>query len=220
MAYQVPDGSNLYIGLTFAAAIAITDISNANPAVATSAAHGLVTDAEFVLISGWQEATNRVFRVGAAPATGTFPIARLDTLSAARYNIGGGAGRAIPILTWQEVQQAMSPTSDGGEQQFATADPLALRRQVRVPTSVSAQGLTIPIADDITLPGYLAWKAASEAGAPVPIKIVKPNGEANYFYGLPTLNETPTFTKGEIQTVTATFSPQGAITRYPGVQSA
>ena len=62
MAYYFPEGSKFYFSTTFAAAKTITALTNANPAVATSVAHGYADDDELLLTSGWEDATDSVFR--------------------------------------------------------------------------------------------------------------------------------------------------------------
>jgi hypothetical protein len=214
LAYTVPDGSKLFISITYGTAVPITAVSNANPAVATAAAHGLAAKKEFILTSGWDDANNRVFRVGAAPAAGTFNIDEFNTTSVTRFTPGGGVGSVRPIDAWQEIQQVLNPSSSGGEPQFAEVDPLASQNRFQIPTGFSATNITIPIGDDPSLPGYLAMKNASENRLLVALKVLKPNGNVNYFYGYTALNEIPSLTKGQVDTITATFAPQGNTTRY------
>lgn len=108
MAYTLPDGSKLFLGTTFAAPIAITELSNANPAVATATAHGLQAGAVFILKSGWEDANDRIFRVGAAPAANTFVIEGLNSTDTNMFTPGGGLGSVTPITGWQEIQQVLN----------------------------------------------------------------------------------------------------------------
>lgn len=213
MAYTVPDGSKLFISTVYATAIAVTAVSNANPAVASAAAHGLTNGKEFILTSGWDDANNRAFRV-ANTAAGTFAIDGLDTTNENRFTPSGGIGSVLPITTWQELQQVLNPSSSGGDAQFAEVAPLASMNTFQIPTGFSATSITIPIGDDPSLPGYKALKKASEDRLLVALKVLKPNGNVNYFYGYVALNEMPSLTKGQVDTVTAAFAPQGRTTRY------
>lgn len=217
MAYTVPDGTKVFLSTGLDAAKAITEISNAKPALASVAGHGLQAGAELVLLGGWESASNRVFRVGANPAAGTLALAGLDTTNQQLYPAGSGLGTIRPVTGWIEIQQVLNPSSSGGEQQFANVDPLASQFQLQIPTSKTAISITLPIADDPTLAGYQAWQTASDNRALAALKFVKPSGETNYFFGLPSINNMPSMTKGSVATVTATFSPQGLITRYAAV---
>lgn len=213
MAYTLPDGSKLFLGITFAAPIAITAITNALNPVATAAGHGLAAGVPFILKSGWEDANERVFRV-IDPVTGTFKIEGLDATSTNLFTPGGGAGTVVPVTAWQEIQQVLNPSTSGGEQQYATVEPLAQRNAIQLPTSFSPMSLTIPIGDDPTLPGYIALKKASDNRELRPLRVQKPNGAVNYFYGYVSLNEVPSMTKGQVDTVTATLALQGLPTRY------
>lgn len=213
MAYTLPDGSKLFLGVTFGAVINVTALSNADPAVATANGHGQTAGTPFILTSGWEDADARVYRV-ADPAANTFEIDGLDSTDTTLYTPSGGTGSIRPITAWQEIQQVLNPSTSGGEQQFATVEPLAKKNVIQIPTNFSAMTLTIPIGDDPTLPGYLALKAASDKREQRPLRIQKPNGATNYFFGYVSLNEVPSLTKGQVDTVTATFAMQSLPTRY------
>lgn len=213
MAYTLPDGSKLFLGVTFGSPIALTAVSNANPAVASAAGHGLTAGTPFVLTSGWEDADGRVYRVE-DPLSGTFEISGLDSTDNNLYTPGGGTGSVKSITGWQEIQQVLNPSTTGGEQQFATVEPLAKKNAIQLPTNFSPMTLIIPIGDDPTLPGYIALKAASDKREQRPLRIQKPGGATNYFYGYVSLNEVPSMTKGQVDTVTATFALQALPTRF------
>lgn len=214
MAYTVPDGSKLFISTVLAAAIPVTALSNANPAVASADAHGLLDGKEFILFSGWDDASNRVFRAADKTAD-SFAIEGLDTTSPKRFSAGGGLGSVVPVTTWQEIQQVLNPASSGGDPKYADVDPLGSMYAVQIPAGFSATSITIPIGDDPSLPGYKALKKVSDERTLVVLKVQKPAGGVNYFYGYAALNENPSMTKGQVDTVTAYFAPQGLTTRYP-----
>ena len=60
MAARLPDGSTVSLAATYGAAKTITSISNANPAVATAAAHGFANGDLVVINSGWQRLNDRI----------------------------------------------------------------------------------------------------------------------------------------------------------------
>lgn len=213
MSYTLPDGSKLFLGTTFGAPITITAVSNTSAAVASAVGHGLTAKTPFIFTSGWEDANDRVFRV-ANPLAGTFEIEGLDSTNTNLFTPLGGVGTVKPITGWQEIQQVLNPSTSGGEQQFATVEPLAKRNAIQIPTGFSPMSVTIPIGDDPTLPGYIALKAASDNRDIRPLRIQKPNGAVNYFYGYVSLNEVPSLTKGQVDTVTATFALQGLPVRY------
>ncbi len=213
MAYSLPDGSKLFLGTTFGTPITITAASNANPAVLTATAHGLADGAPFIWNTGWEDANESVYRVDGS-LTNTFEVEGFNSTNTNLFPAGSGVGTVVPITAWQEIQQVLNPSTSGGEQQYATVEPLAKRNAIQIPTNISAMTLTIPIGDDPTLPGYIALKAASAAREQRPLRIVKPSGAVNYFYGYVSLNEVPSLTKGQVDTVTAAFALQNPPTRY------
>jgi len=93
MAYYFPEGSKFYFSKTFAAAKTISAITNASTAVATSTAHGYVDGDEILLTSGWEDATDTVYRVDQLTAD-TFGVGGLNTTNTNFYPAGSGAGEA------------------------------------------------------------------------------------------------------------------------------
>lgn len=213
MAYSLPDGSKLFLGTTFGSPITVTAVSNANPAVISATAHGLTDGTPFIWNTGWEDANERVFRADDV-TTDALDVEGFNSTNTNLFPAGSGVGTIVPITAWQEIQQVLNPSTSGGEQQYATVEPLAKRNAIQIPTNISAMTLTIPIGDDPTLAGYIALKAASDAREQRPLRIVKPNGAVNYFYGYVSLNEVPSLTKGQVDTVTAAFALQGLPVRY------
>ncbi len=213
IAARLPDGSTVSIATTYGAAKTITSISNANPAVATAAAHGFANGDLVVISSGWQRLNERVIRV-ASSAAGTFNLEGQDTTSTQYYPTGSSAGSATPISTWTQISQILEFTTSGGDQQFANFSFLEEDFERQLPTITSAQSITIGIADDPSLPGYIALKAASMTRANRAIRLTLPDGSTIFYNGIVSLNETPTLSKGQVMQVNATFSLQSRPTRY------
>jgi hypothetical protein len=63
MAYYFAEGSKFYFSETFAASKTITILTNANPALATATSHGYADNDEVLLTSGWEDATDTIYRV-------------------------------------------------------------------------------------------------------------------------------------------------------------
>src|SRR3990167_4606285 len=60
--FYFPEGSKLYYSVTFGAAKTVTAASNANPALLTSVGHGIVDNDVGLFVSGWEDATNNVYK--------------------------------------------------------------------------------------------------------------------------------------------------------------
>ena len=83
-----------------------------------------------------------------------------------------------------------------------------------MPTQASAQSIAISIADDPTLPGFIAVKAAAETRSPRALVVTLPNNSVILYNGIVSLDETPSLTKNSVMAVKSTFSLQGRPVRY------
>ena len=213
MAFNLPDGSKIFVGNPATTPVGVTTLSNANPAVAAATAHGLSAGDEFVLASGWEDANDTVWRC-ASPTTDSFQVEGLDTTDANWFVPGNSGGQLRKIGNWTEIAQVTDIQLSGGDLQFAQVDLLSRRNQIQVPTRFNAASIAITVVDDPALTGYQALKSASRTIATRAFKIVFAGGGAGYFYGNVAFNDMPTLQKGQVSTVKATISLLGKFTRY------
>ena len=210
---RLPDGAIVSLATTYDSAKTVSALTNATPGVATSTAHGYADGDIIVMSSGWSNLNNRVVRVDGQTAN-TFEIEGIDTSSTTLFPTGSGTGTATEITAFTQITQIMGFATSGGDQQFATYSFLEQNFETQIPTIFSAQSITIDIADDPSLAGYIAIKAASDARAVRALKIAMPDGSTIYYNGYVSFNETPTVSKGQVMQVKATFSLLGKPTRY------
>lgn len=213
MSARLPDGSTVSLATTYASAKTISAVSNANPGVASSVAHGYSNGDLVELVSGWQRLNEKIIRV-AGQVTDAFNLEGQDTSSTTRYPAGTGGGTARKISAFTQITQILEFTTTGGDQQYANFGYLEEDFERQLPTITSAQSITIGIADDPTLAGYIALKAASDSRALTALKLTLPDGSLILYNGIFSLNETPKLVKGQVMQVTATFSLQARPTRY------
>ena len=214
MAVKLPNGVILSLATAYGASRTVTTVTNANPAVATtSTAHGVTNGAFVEVISGWNEINNSIQRAAGASGS-TLSYEGVNATNTTLYPAGSGGGSIREITTWTQIQQIIGSTSSGGEMQFTNYSFLEQNFESQLPTQASAQSIAIQIADDPTLPGYIALRNASRSRAITAMRAALPDGSVILYNGYVSLNETPTFNKGEIMTVTATFSLQGLPVRY------
>lgn len=190
MAVTLANGSLVHIGSGLGSAIPITAITNDAPAVVSATAHGLSNGDYIVVTSGWSRLDQNVYRV-ANSTTNDFELEGTDTSNTTIYTPGGGVGSAKEITGWTELQQVLTVTSEGGDQQFATFQFLSADRESRIPTNKAAAGLNITVADDPTLAGFILAKVANDDRVPRPMRISPPNGSKILYFGYITANETP-----------------------------
>jgi len=213
MAVSLPNGVIFSLGTTLDSAKTVSQITNANPGVASATSHGYSNGDIILLNTGWQKLNDRLFRV-ANQATGTFELAGQDTTSTTLYPTGTSAGSAKKVSAWTQITQVLECTTSGGEMQFATYSFLENDFESQIPTQHSAQSLTLSIADDPSLAGYAALKKAAAERAAVPLRAQMPNGSVIYYYGYISFNETPSMTKNNVMACQATFSLMSLPVRY------
>lgn len=204
----------LALATAYAAADTVSSVTNANPAVATtSAAHGISSGAFVEVTSGWSKLNNRIVR--AANASGsTLDYEGINTTSTQNYPAGSGGGSVREITTWTQISQVLELTSSGGEMQFTTYSFLEQDFESQLPTQSSPMTITISVADDASLPGYIALKDAADTRALVGLKATMPDGSLILYNGYLSFNETPSMTKNSVMACQATFSLQGRPVRY------
>ena len=213
MAVSLPNGVIIALATAYGQPTNVTSISNANPGVASSPAHGLANGTLFELKSGWQRVNERILRVADA-ASGAFDLDGIDTTSTVQYPPGTGGGILREITAFTQITQILETSTSGGEMQFATYSFLENDFESQIPTQASAQSLALTIADDPTLPGYQALKAAAELREIRALRVTFPNGSLILYNGYVSFNETPSMTKGEVMGVQATFSLLSRPVRY------
>jgi hypothetical protein len=213
MAVSLPNGAKLALAVAYGAVINVTAATNAAPAVLSAALHDL-EDGDYVEVtSGWGKLSNRVFRVAAAE-TGTFELEGTDTTDLKNFPAGRARITVRKIDSLEQVTQVLSSTSSGGEMAFAEVSLLEETDSFQLPTQASAQSIALSLADDPTLPGYKAVKAAADARAIRALICTLPTGSEIIYNAYVSLNETPTLTKNEVMAVTATFSLRAPPVRY------
>jgi len=213
MAVSLPNGAKLALALAYGATIAVTTATNAAPAVLSAATHGLA-DGDYVEVtSSWGKLNNRIFRV-AESTTGTFELEGTDTTGLKDFPAGRARITVRKLETTEQIIQVLTSTTSGGEMGFTEVGFLEENDSFQLPTQASAQSIALSIADDPTLPGYKAIKAAADARAIRALICTLPNGSEILYNAYVSLNETPSLTRNEVMAVTATFSLRAPPVRY------
>lgn len=213
MAVSLPDGATLALATTYGPPIAVTAVSNAASAVCTAAGNNLANGDLVEVNSGWSKINARIARISNAQA-GSFALEGLDTTDTDKFPAGSGTGTVRKITARQQIQQILETNSSGGEMQFTKYSFMENDFESQLPTTSSAQSLAINIADDPTLPGYIALKAAAESRASRALIVALPNKSTLLYNGVFSLDETPSLTKGQVMAVKASFSLQSRPVRY------
>jgi hypothetical protein len=150
MSYFVPEGAKFYFSETFATAKGITALTNANPAVATAAAHGFVDNNEVLLNLGWEDA-NGVWRVDQIDAN-SFAILGLDATDTDFYAPGGGTGTAQLVSGWTEIPQVLNINTTGGDPSYTQIRPLSRRNAINKAVGFNPSSIELTLGHDESLP--------------------------------------------------------------------
>lgn len=213
MAYYFPEGSSTQFSQTFAGEKTITVLSNANPAVATSVAHGYTTGDEILLQSGWEDATDSCYKITVLTAD-TFSILGLDTSNTSFFPIGSGVGTAQKISGWASVPQILTISASGGDARFTDVNPLAKRNGIKIPTGFNATSITLTLAHDANQANYITMLGISRNLSKVAIKQVISGGAVTYGYGYMSVSEVPKMNVNQVNTVDAAMTLLGRTISY------
>lgn len=213
MAYSLPEGSSQQFSNTLAGSKTITAITNANPAVATCTAHGYTTGDEIMLSSGWEDATDSVYKIESVDAN-SFKILGLDTTNTSFFPAGSGGGSAQKLSAWTAIPQVLTISASGGDARFTDVNPLAKRNGIRIPTGFNATSVTLSLGFDATTPTYKTMVGISRSLSKVAFKQVLSGGAVQYGWGYLTVSEFPKLNNNQVNTVDAALTFLGRTMSY------
>lgn len=213
MAYYFPEGSRFYFSQAFGTAVAVTAATNANPTVLTAASHGLVDNDEFLFVSGWEDATDMVYKADQLTTSTLSPLG-LDTTDTDWFPANSGTGTIQKINSWTEIPQVLTISTTGGDPRFTTISPLAKRNDINVPTGFNAASMTLTMGHDPANANFQAMQAIGRKLSPVAMKIVLGGGGSMYGYGYLSVSEVPALNKGQVNQVNASLTMLGRPMAY------
>lgn len=213
MAFRLPNGSTFDFAETYGDEVTITEISNANPAIASATAHGFKAGDIVHVVSGWVKLTGRAFKVGTVTAD-TFVLTGVNTLNEQGYPDGTSAGVARKVEKWVNIPQITEVASSGGEQQFYQFGFLEEDEDRQIPTTKSPSTLTLTVADDPSQPYVPVVEAADELKEERIQRLNLVNGDIILYNSIASITNTPSLTRNQIMVRTITLAQQGRVTRY------
>ena len=216
MGFRLPNGATLQIASTYGPAIPVTALSNANPAVASAAAHGL-TDGDIIAVtSGWTRLNDRAARV-ANSLTGTFALENVNTTNLQPYPAGSGLGSVREVTGFVEISQITDTNTSGGDQQFTTFGFLADDEDSQLPTTKNPISMSFTVADDPDLPYVAVVEAADEDKQARVLRLNLPGGSSILYNAYVSITSTPTLARNNVMSRVITLSLAGRSTRYSAV---
>jgi Phage tail tube protein, TTP len=210
---QLPNGATFEIASVYGTAIPFTALTNASPAVATAAAHGLAEGDVVAVSSGWTRLDGRAVTVGEI-ASGTFALSGVDTTSVQQYPAGSGVGSVREVTTFVEISQITELASAGGDQAFLTFGFLADDDDRQMPTTKNPITLTITVADDPSKPYVATCEAADDDKQPRVLRLNLPGGSSIIYNGYVSITATPTMSRNNLMTRVINIALTGRPARY------
>jgi hypothetical protein len=210
---QMPNGATFEIASVYGTAIPFTALTNANPAVATAAAHGLAEGDIIAVNSGWTRLDGRAVRV-ADIASGTFALGGINTANVQQYPAGSGIGSVREITSFVEISQITELASSGGDQQFLTYGFLADDDDRQMPTTKNPITLNITVADDPSKPYVDVCEAADDDKQVRVLRLNLPGGSSIIYNGYVSITSTPTMSRNNLMTRVISIALTGRPTRY------
>lgn len=212
MAFSTPVGTGFYISQTFASAKTATAVSNANPAVVTSVAHGYADDDELLFLSGWELANYGVYR-GDQLTADTVALKGLNTTSTTRFAAGSGTGTLQKVSSWIEIPQILSVNPSGGGPRYIDVRTVKALQGIKIPDGFEASVISWDIATDINQTNWATLLDISRSGTLVAYKATK-GTTGTYGYGYFSMAEQATQASGAVDKTPATFTAIGPLISY------
>ena len=195
--------------------VPITDISNANPAVADSAT--LPTVGDIVLLSSnWSSLIGQACRVGTVVAGTSFQLEGIDTTDTTLYPDGEGAGSYQKLSSFINLSQIREIAQQGGDFNdfsWAYVEDRALRQRSR-PTDANPIKLTFTLDYDPALAWFDALDTVTNKQMLTAMRETLPDGTILLYTGYIAFNKSPTRTRNQNMTVQAVMTVNSDILRY------
>ena len=215
MSYLLAEGSKFLFSSTFGAAVPVTAITNADPAVATATAHGFLNGDELLFKSGWEDANDAVWKA-ASVAANTLNVSGLDATDTQWYSPGSGTGTLQKVSNWIEIGQVLDIQPSGGGAKNVDIAPLSKRNALKMPAGFEASGMDLTLGYDPAQVSQIALnKISRNLSSKVAFKFLLAGGQTGYGYGNAQLAQIPNIAKGSAVSVKLTLSFLGLFVGYP-----
>lgn len=205
MSYTTLIGAQFFISSGLDAAKTVASITNAAPPVVNAAAHGYSNNDEVLMLTGWEDFNESIFRIGGV-AAGTFTTPGYDSTNTDFYPAAGAAGTARKVSGWTPLGQILGITPSGGDAAFEEVKPFDRRNAIKLPTGFSASSLEMTLGWDRSRGDQIALQAASRTLSKLGLKFLLPGGVYAYAYGTVSASALPQFESVIKQKVVVTMA--------------
>lgn len=211
MSQDFINGAKYAVSTTLGPLRAITAITNASPPAITSATMP-ANDDIILLKSNWSDLNDTATYTDTAGH-----LFELDTTNHRLYPPGEGAGSYQLVDDFVSLSQIREVAQSGGDTNSFTwsyVDDPGVRQRSK-PTDQNPLILTFTLDRDPTLPWMDALDMLSKSRQLVVMRETLTSGEQFLYTGYVSFNKSPSRTRNENMTVTATFSINSEIIAFP-----
>lgn len=212
MSSEFINGAKYKFSTIVGAAVAITAMSNASPAVMSAGVVAPEGDVVILEMDNWTDLNDTGFLMGTGGA-----IAELDTTNTAKYVPGAGTGTYAIASGFTSLDQIRDITQSGGDTNSFNYQYIddASKRQRSKPTSKNPLIITFTMDYDPTRPWHNALVTLDGEQQLVVMQEKLPTGDTLVYTGFVSFQDSPTRTANENMEVVATMSVNSRIVRYP-----
>lgn len=211
----LPNGAIVSLATTIGASKAVSDVSNANPGVFSSAAHGMATGAIALISSeGWSKLDNTVQRIEAGADADTFTVPGLNTSNLSRFPAGGGKGSAKPLTGWTRLPKIPTFGMSGGDAKDKTSSYIDYEKDFMMFIGSNPEKLDFTISYNPDSPAFAALQEAHDSGELQVVSLTLKDGSTLYYPGQVFFNKSPVVAKDEEMVCNVSLALQGEITRF------
>lgn len=218
MAYNIPNGSRVYIASQYGNEIKVISASNAEEIVLTVESITGIAKGDIVHIdSGWKKASG-AYRVKAA-AEKSITIEGLNTTDKNAFPAGGGAGLLKKVLAWEVMPQVMTLSTEGGEQQTQEVQFLEDEQAETIDTYKNGVVQVYTFAHDAKLPVRKLLMKLDDSKQITAIRFFnKRAAEDRYYTASISFQRVPNTAMNEVENVTARFSLKSEMQIYTNAE--
>lgn len=210
-----PNGAKFSFATTIGAAVAISGISNDNPAEASAAA--LPADGDIVILdSNWTDLAEQA-TYAKNPGAGKFDLAQIDTTDETVFEPGEGTGSyriASNFVTISQIREVSMSGGDINTFSWGYVDDRSLRQRSR-PTDSNPLVLQFTLDWDPDKPWATELEMASKKRMLTVLRERLPTGDVLLYSGYIGYQKMPSHTRNENMTVTATMTINSEPLRFP-----
>lgn len=211
MAVIIGRGVRVEMARTYGTALPVSDISSADPAVATSTGHALPTRSVgfFQSVEGTVQLEGQAVRLGTVDAN-TFVAEDID---ATRLPTFTGAAEFVPVTAWTTIGTATRYAIGGGDADRLDTTTLLDEIKQEVTGQLGAQSVSFDIlAEDTLSEGLRLVEAAARRASYEVFRITLKNGATRVFRGQPSLPGEDVG-RGAVGTGSFTVTVKGFVTK-------